>query len=58
MNVFAFVVAMLLFLLGMLAFGMATLATGFETLVFFGGILLIAVSLAIPFNLLGRADGA
>ncbi|BDZ63605.1 hypothetical protein [Agromyces mangrovi Wang et al. 2018] len=58
MNVFAFVIAMLLFLLGMLAFGMAFVATGFETLVFAGGILLIAVSLAIPFHLLGRTDGA
>ncbi|WP_353807138.1 hypothetical protein [Agromyces sp. SYSU T00194] len=58
MNVFAFVIAMLLFLLGMLAFGMAFVATGFQAFVFGGGILLIALSLAIPFHLLGRADGA
>ena len=57
MNVIAFIIAMAFFLFGMLLMGYAPELAGFEAIAFFGGILAVAVAVAIPVNLLGRADG-
>ena len=57
MNVIAFIIAMAFFLFGMLLMGYAPELAGFEAIAFFGGILSVAVAVAIPVNLLGRADG-
>ncbi len=57
MNVVAFIIAMAFFVFGMLLMGYAPELPGFEAAVFFGGILSVAVAVAIPVNLLGRGDG-
>ena len=56
MNVIAFLIAMGLFVFGMWLMGNAFEVVGLEAAVFFGGILCVALALAIPFNILGRAD--
>ena len=57
MNVVAFVIAMGIFLLGLWLMSIAAELPGFEAVTFFGGILCAAVAVAIPMNVLGRADG-
>lgn len=57
MNVVAFIIAMAFFVFGMLLMGYAPELAGFEALIFFGGILSVALSVAIPVNILGRGDG-
>lgn len=57
MNVVAFLIAMGLFVFGMWLMGTATQVVGLEAVVFFGGILCIALAMAIPMNILGRRDG-
>lgn len=56
MNVVATVIAMGFFVFGMWLMGTAPGLAGFEAIVFFGGILCVALALAIPTSLLGRAD--
>ncbi|WP_165906117.1 hypothetical protein [Agromyces badenianii] len=57
MNVVAFFISMGLFVFGMWLMGTAPEAAAFQAPLFFGGIVSVAVSLAIPFHLLGRSDG-
>jgi len=56
-NIVAFIIAMAFFVFGMLLMGYATTFTGFEAIAFFGGILSVALAVAIPVNILGRGDG-
>lgn len=57
MNVVAFIIAMGIFVFGMLLMGYAPTLPGLEAIAFFGGILCVAVAVAIPVNILGRGDG-
>ena len=57
MNVITFLISMGLFVFGMWLMGTAPVMTEFQAPVFFGGIISVALSLAIPFHLLGRSDG-
>lgn len=57
MNVVAFIIAMAFFVFGMLLMGYAPGLAGFEAIAFFGGILSVALAVAIPVNILGRGDG-
>ena len=57
MNVVAFVIAMGIFVFGLWLMSIAPELVGFEAAAFFGGILCAAVAVAIPMNILGRADG-
>jgi hypothetical protein len=56
-NVVAFLIAMGLFVFGMWLMSIAVSLAGLEAVTFFGGILCVALAVAIPVNLLGRADG-
>ncbi|MRX44099.1 hypothetical protein [Agromyces kandeliae] len=56
MSVFPFLIAMALFVFGMWVFSIADVVPGFEAIVFFGGIVCVSLSLAIPFNVLGRRE--
>ena len=56
MNVVATLIAMGFFVFGMWLMGTAPELVGFEAIVFLGGILCVALALAIPTSLLGRAD--
>ena len=56
-NVVAFLIAMGFFVLGMWIFGIAPELAEFQAVTFFGGILCIALAVAIPVNILGRGDG-
>ncbi|MFK4730630.1 hypothetical protein ROT00_13150 [Agromyces mediolanus] len=58
MNVVAFLIAMGLFLFGMWLMGTAPHLAGVEAIVFFAGIVSIALAMAIPMNLLSRRGGA
>jgi hypothetical protein len=55
-SVFPFLIAMALFVFGMWLFSVADVVVGFEAIVFFSGIVCVSLSLAIPFDLLGRRD--
>ena len=57
MNVVAFVIAMGLFLFGMWLMGTAPEIAGLQAILFFAGILCIALAVAIPMSILGRGDG-
>ena len=57
MNVVAFVIAMGIFVFGLWLMSIAPEVVGFQAVAFFVGILCAAVAVAIPINLLGRADG-
>ena len=57
MNVVAFLIAMGFFVLGMWLMGFAFEVPVFQLVTFFGGILCVAIAVAIPVNILGRADG-
>jgi hypothetical protein len=57
MKVFPFLVALVLFLGGLALFGYAfAFAEEWRGLTFFGGIAAVALSLALPFHLLERAE--
>ncbi|WP_394770446.1 hypothetical protein [Lacisediminihabitans sp.] len=57
MKIVAFVIALALFVGGILLFGYAFEPGVEHGVVFFGGIVAVALSLAIPFHLLKRIDG-
>ena len=57
MKIIAFVIAMAFFMLGVVLMGHAFEPNVAHGILFFSGILSVAVSLAIPFHLLKRADG-
>ena len=57
MNVVAFLIAMGFVVFGMWIFSVAPELAGFEAVTFFGGILCVAIAVAIPANILGRGDG-
>jgi uncharacterized membrane protein YiaA len=56
-NVVAFVIAMGIFVFGLWLMSIAPELVGFQAVAFFVGILCAAVAVAIPMNILGRADG-
>ncbi len=56
MNVVATVIAMGFFVFGMWLMGTAPELASFQAAVFFGGILCVALAVAIPTSLLGRSD--
>ena len=58
MNAVPFVIAMALFVLGMWLFSVAPEVVGFEAILFFGGIVCVALALAVPVNLLGHRESA
>jgi hypothetical protein len=55
-NVVAFLISMAVFVFGLWAMSIAPETVGLELPIFLGGILCVALSLAIPFHVLGRAD--
>jgi hypothetical protein len=55
-KIIAFVIALALFVGGILLMGYAFEPGAGEAITFFGGILCIALSLAIPFTILKRLD--
>lgn len=57
MNVVAFLIAMGFFVFGMWVLSIAPGLAGLEAATFFGGILCVALAVAIPVNILGRGDG-
>jgi cytochrome c oxidase assembly factor CtaG len=57
MKLFVFLVSLALFALGFWLFGWAFSAVGYEAIVFFSGIIAVAVGIAIPVHLLKRIDG-
>ena len=57
MKIFAFVIALALFLLGMVLMGYAFEPDAPHGILFFSGIVSVALSLAIPFHVLKRVDG-
>jgi hypothetical protein len=52
MHVVAFIVAMAVFVFGLWLFGFAFAVTAFQAPIFFGGILCVALALAIPAQVL------
>lgn len=57
MNVFAFVIALALFIGGMAMFAYSFYAVGFEGVMFVGGILAVSAAIALPVHVLKRIDG-
>ena len=57
MKIIAFVIALGLFLLGIVLMGYAFEPGAPHGILFFSGIASVAVSLAVPFNVLKRIDG-
>ena len=57
MNVFAFLIAIVLFVGGLALFAYSFYAVGFEGVMFVGGILAVAASIALPVHVLKRIDG-
>jgi hypothetical protein len=58
MNAVPFVIAMALFVFGMWLFSVAPEVVGFEAILFFGGIVCVALALAVPVSLLGHRESA
>jgi hypothetical protein len=57
MKIFAFLVALALFVGSFLLFGYAfAVGPGWDTALFAGGLIAVALSLAIPFHLLEKFD--
>ncbi len=56
MRVLAFVIAIVFFLGGMLLFGYAFEAPAAQAVIFFSGVIAVAVSLAVPFHILRGLD--
>ncbi len=57
MNVFAFIIAIALFIGGLLLMGYSFYAIGFQGPMFVSGILAVSASIAIPVHVLKRIDG-
>jgi hypothetical protein len=53
-KIIVFVIALALFISGMLLMGYAVTLTSGMAVMFFGGIIAVSLSLAIPFHLLGK----
>ena len=58
MSGIAFIISMAVFVFGMWLMGNAADVIGFEAVVFFAGILCVALAVAIPVSILGRSDKA
>lgn len=56
MKVILFLVCFAIFLLGLFLMSIADVATGIEGITFVGGILTVAISIAIPIHILPRLD--
>lgn len=56
MNGFAFVVAVAIFIGGLLLMGYSFYMPGYELVAFIGGVLAVALSVAIPVHILHRVD--
>jgi hypothetical protein len=56
MNVFGFIIAFVIFVAGLVLFGFAFTVSSFEAVMFVGGIILVSISLAIPFHILGHGE--
>ena len=56
MNVFAFVIAIALFIGGLLLMGYSFYMVGFEGVAFVGGILAVSASIALPVHVLKRIN--
>lgn len=57
MNVFAFVIAIALFLGGLLLMGYSFYVIGYQGPMFVAGIFAVAASIAVPVHVLKRIDG-
>jgi hypothetical protein len=57
MNVFAFIVSMVLFLGGLALMAYAFSFVGYEGVTFVAGILVVGASIALPVHVLKRIDG-
>ena len=55
-DVIAFLLCFLLFLVGLFLLGLAATLPAWEGLVFFAGILCVALSLGIPVHVLGHTE--
>jgi hypothetical protein len=56
MNVIAFIISLALFVGGIVILGYSFSVVGYELPVFFGGILVTSLGVAIPIHLLKRID--
>ena len=56
MKVFAFIVALVVFLGSLYLFSLAFAVPGFEALIFAAGIIGVSISFAIPFHILKRVQ--
>ena len=56
MKIVAFVIALILFVIGLVLFGYAFEPEAAHGIVFFSGIIVIALSIAIPVHVLKRID--
>ncbi|WP_199220404.1 hypothetical protein [Homoserinimonas hongtaonis] len=56
MNVVAFVFSFVIFLGGLALMGYASAVSGFELIMFLGGIIAVAIAVAIPVHVLKRVD--
>jgi hypothetical protein len=55
-DVIAFILCLLLFLVGLFLLGLAVTLPAWEGLVFFAGILCVALSFGIPVHVLGHSE--
>jgi len=56
MNVIAFLISLVLFIGGIVVLGYSFSVVGYELPVFFGGLLVISLGIAIPIHILKRLD--
>lgn len=56
MNVIAFLISLALFVGGIVILGYSFSVVGFELVLFFGGIIVTSIGVAIPIHLLKRID--
>jgi len=56
MNVLAFIIAFAIFVAGLVLFGFAFTVPSFEAIMFVGGVVLVSISIAIPFHVLGHGE--
>lgn len=56
MSAFPYIITMAIFLFGLWLMGIAQEVPGLQALVFFGGILAVAVAMAVPIQLLGHRE--
>jgi hypothetical protein len=55
-SAFPYIITMAIFLFGLWLMAIAVDVPGFEALVFFGGILAVAVAMAVPIQVLGHRE--